>query len=744
MSAVAASAAAVPEALRPGARCPALRAVPMEAGPVAALELGNSLQLTKTMRERLLAAVRALLADPSLAGVPDAARLAAVVLFAKSRAPQGRPDDNQTSTWGAELGRWLGVKESSVHHDVLPVLRERGAVRTRVVTDAKGHPTGLDCLVMPLWRARRAGGPGHPLALTRSELAVLLRLCEVLFGPGWTPKDKAPVPAGMLASRTGRGAATDRLGLLLMTLSTNSRGWLQLCPGSVDTSRGRPAATVARLLGCSPAGGAKVLKRLEDQGVADVARKETGSRLNGKSRVRLVAVAEAHGRTVREAREAADAVFSDLAVTASGDHEAADFTGTRVIAGVSGAGEGESAGIADLAVAAQLHASHAPVVTPGESLSLSDGFSGEGRGGNGGRPERACVREDQVPDAAATDQLRLVDSEGGPLRGEQREKSPSMSSDNSGRRPVADGTVRAVDGGGQDGQQQGRVPLPPEDLRVVLAPVWQVWERLERPAARRLVEAATRTELVKVAGFAGRADAPEILADRLARRLEEQLRLGAPISSPVGWLVSRALPQRQECGDGLCDEGVLLGSGRNCPRCEDRRVGSRALRQEVAAAVEAAMPQASPEERCAAIERQLHETVTAQALARERRWEQERVRRAAAERARAEAAATCPAHDETAATQARVVLPAPRPALAVPEPEADVVDQGLVLEDLTREQVLDWRTRAAKDHQLVFDHIDRYGEVSARRLFTSAFVDQVIRLSRLGHLSLGYTTWVQS
>ncbi|MFI6434936.1 hypothetical protein [Streptomyces sp. NPDC050759] len=39
----------------------------------------------------------------------------------------------------------------------------------------------------------------------------------------------------------------------------------------------------------------------------------------------------------------------------------------------------------------------------------------------------------------------------------------------------------------------------------------------------------------------------------------------------------------------------------------------------------------------------------------------------------------------------------------------------------------------------MFAHIDRYGEVSARRLFTGRFVDQVTRLSGLGHLNLGYT-----
>ncbi len=73
------------------------------------------------------------------------------------------------------------------------------------------------------------------------------------------------------------------------------------------------------------------------------------------------------------------------------------------------------------------------------------------------------------------------------------------------------------------------------------------------------------------------------------------------------------------------------------------------------------------------------------------------------------------------------MLPAPSPAAVIvpasqPEP-ADVDDgQELVLEELTREQVLGWRTRAAADHQIVHDHIARYGELLAQRLFTRAFV----------------------
>ncbi|MFF3505564.1 hypothetical protein [Streptomyces sp. NPDC003247] len=94
--------------------------------------------------------------------------------------------------------------------------------------------------------------------------------------------------------------------------------------------------------------------------------------------------------------------------------------------------------------------------------------------------------------------------------------------------------------------------MPPEDLRAVLALVDLVWARLERPAARRLVEAAAHSELGSVVGFAGRADAPQVLADRLARRLADQVRPAGPIKGPVGWLIGLGLPQRQRCGDVRC------------------------------------------------------------------------------------------------------------------------------------------------------------------------------------------------
>ncbi|RPK32307.1 hypothetical protein EES39_39010 [Streptomyces sp. ADI92-24] len=710
----------------------------------------DPLCLGRGMRLRLRDAVQALLADESLVGLKDAPRLAAVVLYAKSRAPKGEKTDLQTSTWGAELGRWMGVKESTIHHKVLPMLRSSGAARTRVVTDAEGHPTGLDCLVMPLWNAHHGRGAGHPLALTKAELAVLLRLCEALFGPGWTPKKGEPTPPGLLAGRTGKGAATDRLGLLLMVLNTRASGWLQLCGGSVRKREGRGAATLARLLGCSPSGARKVLARLTEAGVVARQRKATATRMNGRGRVMLLPVTRAYGRNLAsvEAVQSAGPVFSARPDGAFGDHAPASAAGALGTSGIGGAEGPRNAEDQERPDGAELHADHAQVITPVVPQQLDCGFSGEGRGGFGDLPDRACKREDQAVDGNAAARLTLVDGEGGPLRGEKPKKSPVVEGEKADRRPVAGGEVRAVKGQGQ-GKQQGSVALPSLDLRAVLAPVRLVWARLERPAVRHVVEAKVRAELARVVGFAGPADAPQILADRLARRLENQMRLGAPITDTVGWLIGRGLPQIQLCAEPRCDEGALLGSGRDCPRCEDRQVDSRATRHAVAAAVDAAMPNASETERRSATDRQLHETVTARGWAKTYEWEQYRARKAEAKAARAEAAAARP-DNVPAAPVAPVVLPAPHPAAVVPapvlEPEFTDVedDRELVLEDLTPDEVRDWRVRAMKDHQVVFDHIDRYGEPSARRLFSNRLVNEAQHLSGLGHLNLGYSTWGQS
>ncbi|MER6916083.1 hypothetical protein ABT354_30805 [Streptomyces sp. NPDC000594] len=46
-----------------------------------------------------------------------------------------------------------------------------------------------------------------------------------------------------------------------------------------------------------------------------------------------------------------------------------------------------------------------------------------------------------------------------------------------------------------------------------------------------------------------------------------------------------------------------------------------------------------------------------------------------------------------------------------------------------------------KGHQAVFNHIDQYGESSARRLFSNRLVDEVLRLAGTRHLVLGHITW---
>ncbi|MFJ3164235.1 hypothetical protein [Streptomyces kanasensis] len=659
--------------------------------------------------------MRALLDMPGLTGAPDTVRLAVLVLASRTPSETG-----VVKIRTSELGRWLGVSASYTASAVVPGLRRSGVVSVETADGDYGQDAGLKCRVLPLWAAQDVAG--HPLNLAKKEYATLWRLLEAVMGPGWVHRDGSVTPAGLIGTRTGRGAATDRLALLLLVLEARESGRVRQCGGRVDTKRGRAAATVARLLGCSVSAGERVLERLEERELVLRVRLKTGSGLAHRSRLMVPAVAAAHGRTVaddvQEDRTAdLEPDFSDPDVTAGPSEVLETDTDPQV----SGASVTDELDIADPDVAAALHTDHPHLVTPVVDLSLAGGFSGEGRGGNHGLPDCACVRED-----------------GGPLRGEKPRKSSSIS-EKSSRETVA--------GAGQGRQPRRKVPLPPEDLRAVLAPVDLLWARLERPAARKLVEAAARSELARVVGFAGRTDAPQVLADRLARRLAVQMRLAGPIKDPVGWLIGRGLPQRQLCAEPRCDEGTLLDSGRDCPRCEDRQIDRRAQRHAVAAAIDAAMPDASESERRAVVEQQLHQEVTAEAWAKVRRWEQIREQRAAAAKVRAEAAAAQPTDLVKDEAVASVMLPAPRPNTVVPtaQPEpADADDQELVLEELTREQVLDWRNRAAADHQLVFDHIDRYGELSAQRLFTRALVAQVQRLSGLEHLDLGYTIWGQT
>ncbi|MFF3516578.1 hypothetical protein [Streptomyces sp. NPDC002573] len=723
VSAVAASAGAPSNVTKPIDGFPRrrLRPVPTQAGPVPERGPAHPLVLGRDARARLVGAVRALLDAEGLEGASDAVRLATIVLVSRTPSASGVVEIRTR-----ELGRWLGLSASYVASDVIPALRRSGLVAIDTAEGEFGQDIGLECCVLPVWAARSL--VGHPLALEKREFATLLRLLEAVMAPGWVHRDGSVTPAGLIGDRTGRGAATDRLALLLLVLEARETGRVRQCGGTVDSKRGRAAATVARLLGCKASTGERVLERLEDRGLVQRVRVATASGLAHRTRLLVPAVAAAHGRHgAADAREdratAPGADFSDPDVAAGGSEAPKPDAESQV----NDLAVADGPGVAEPDVTAALHTDHPPVGTSVSSLALSGGFSGEGRGGSGDLPDRVCVRED-----------------GGPRRGEQPKKSvvEGVTGD---RGPVVGVSMRVLDGAGQGKQQRRKVPLPPEDLRAALAPVDLVWARLGRAAARKLVEAAARAELDKVRGFVGRADAPHVLADRLARRLDDHMRLNGPINDPVGWLLAWALPQRQECGDALCDDRMLIGSGRDCPRCEDRQADRRAQRHAVAAAVDAAMPYASEAERRAVTERHLHETVTTEAWAREHRWEQVRARKAAAAQARAEGAAAQSVAREASVPSAPAVLLAPRPVPAVPasEPQGEDVVQDLVLEDLTREQVLDWRIRAAKDHQVVFDHIERYGEHSAQRLFTRVFVAQVTCLSRLGHLSLGYTPWGQ-
>jgi hypothetical protein len=649
----------VDEAVLPGQRN-RLRSVPASGQPDDG-GLDDPLRLGRRMRLRLLAAVQALLADPSIAGQSDVARLAAVVLYAKSRAPKGAKNDNQTSIWVAELGRWMGVGESTVNRRVLAPLRASDGLHTKEKRNEKGHPTGLECLVMPLWNARKSGGAGHPLALTKAELATLLHLCEALFGHGWTPEDKEPTPPGLLAGRKGKGAATDRLGLLLMVLHTPASGWLQLCGGSVKKREGRGAATLARLLGCSPSGARKVLARLTEAGVVARQHRDTSTRMRGRGRVMLLPVARAYGRRLAsvEAVSGAGSVFSARPDGAFGDHAPAGAAGALGTSGIGGAEGAPKPGNQERPGSAELHADHASVVTPVVPLQLDCGFSGEGRGGEGRRPERACAGEDQAVDGEtnAAGSASPV-AEGGPLRGEKPKESPvderveqRAAGAGAGGRPKAAGWAKA--------QQQRRVALPADlRLRVALGPVAWLWEQLSGWQQDQ-VEAAAKTELAQLAGLGVAPEgAPRLLADRLTDRLAET---GgeALVDKPFPWLIRRGLPQRSACSHRKCDDGVRLDTGEDCENCGNVIHLRRAWRARIGADIDRELPGLGDDERRRVLEERLREraAIEAEDLA----WRQEQAR---AERARRDAARAAAAEQAERERQAAAAADAVRQALA--------------------------------------------------------------------------------
>ncbi|GAA2255054.1 hypothetical protein [Streptomyces indiaensis] len=583
MSGVAAS-AALTDNTHSGVPRRRLRSVPTQAGPVPERGPAHPLALGRDAQAQFRGAVRALLDAPGLEGMSDAVRLAVIVLASRTPSSSGVVEIRTP-----ELGRWLGLSVSYVASEVVPKLRRSGVVDVETAPGEYGQDIGLKCKVLPMWTAR--GVVGHPLALAKKELATLLRLLEAVMAPGWAHRDGRVTPAGLLGSRTGRAAATDRLALLLLVLEARENGRVRQCGGTVDTRRGRAAATVARLLGCTVSRGERVLERLEDRGLVVRVRVRTASGLCHRTQLVVPAVAAAHGRDgIADAREdrlkAAETEFSDPALAAGGS----DVSGSEVDPQVNGALVSNETDGPDPALTAALHTDHPPVVTPVSSLALPCGCSGEGRAAEGRRPECACAREAADGGTDVAESAPPV-AERGPLRGEKPKES--------GGRPKAVGWEKA--------QPQRRVGLPADlGLRVALGPVAGLWGRLSGWQQNQ-VEAAVKAEVKRLAGMLERPEvAPRLLADRLTDRLEET---GgeALVDRPFPWLIRRGLVQRQACSDRRCDDGIRLDTGGECENCNNVLHLRRAQRAKIAAEVDRELPGLGGCERRQVLEERLRE-----------------------------------------------------------------------------------------------------------------------------------------
>ncbi|MFI8426041.1 hypothetical protein [Streptomyces sp. NPDC085479] len=590
--------------------------------------------------------MHALLDTAGLAGASDAVRLAVLVLA--SRTPR---ETGVVEIRTSELGRWIGMSASYTASEVVPALKRSGVVSIDAAEGEFRENTGLECKVLPLWAAQDV--VGHPLNLAKKEYATLQRLMEAVMAPGWKHKDGRVTPAGLIGTRTGRGAATDRLALLLLVLEARETGRVRQCGGTVDTKRGRAAATVARLLGCSASAGERVLERLEARELVLRVRLRTASKMAHRTRLMVPAVAAAHGHTVaddvqEDRTEDLEPDFSDPDVTA-GPSEVLETAAEPQVSGLSVTNEPD---VADPDVAATLHTDHPHLVTPVVDLSLSGGFSGEGRGADDRRPGRACVREDQ----AAADETAVAGSGSpvagaDPLRGEKPTKSPVDEQEQAGT-IAAGARARRTVVGGRETQQQGRAELPADlDLRVALTPVSWLWTKLNRWQQDNVVKAA-KTELAQlrqVLEWAGQA--PSVLAARLTSRLEET---GgeALIARPYGWITHRGLVRRPSCSDVRCDDGARLDTGADCDNCANVLHSRRAWRVRIAAEVDQELPGLERDARYREIEARMRRHAEAEAadfVARQAEARERAEQRAAA---RAEAEAQAAIERERAAVEA--------------------------------------------------------------------------------------------
>ncbi|MFE7753181.1 hypothetical protein [Streptomyces sp. NPDC057428] len=228
-------------------------------------------------------------------------------------------------------------------------------------------------------------------------------------------------------------------------------------------------------------------------------------------------------------------------------------------------------------------------------------------------PERADERE--IHSGAGS--IGVVDEQGvrgGPLRGEQQ--ADRAGEGKTTPEPVVAKPVRL------------RWSLP-RGLERVLDPVRLEWARIGHAGGRIRVRVALKAELRRLAGVVGSEQAPVVLAERLERRLAAQH--GERVREPVGWLLSRGLPQRAECYATACDDQVRMDTGLVCPSCELLIGDRRALRHQVVQAVAAELPRMAPAEAKAEVERRLSREVALRAARDAVRRE-----RAVVERARRE------------------------------------------------------------------------------------------------------------
>ncbi|MEU9298503.1 hypothetical protein [Streptomyces sp. NPDC048266] len=592
--------------------------------------------------------MRTLLDAEGLDGASDAVRLAVLVLASRTPAEVG-----VVKIRTSELGRWIGMSASYTASDVVSGLRRSGVVSVETEEGEYREDIGLECRVLPLWAAQ--GMVGHPLNLSKKEYATLQRLFEAVMAPGWKHRDGSVTPAGLIGTRTGRGAATDRLALLLLVLEARESGRVRQCGGTVDTKRGRAAVTVARLLGCSASAGERVLERLEARELVLRVRLRTASKMAHRTRLMVPAVAAAHGRTVtddvqEDCAEDLEPDFSDPDVTA-GPSEVLEAAAESQVSGMSVTDEPD---VADPDVAAALHTDHPHLVTPVVPLQLSGGFSGEGRGADGSRPGRACVREDQAVDgesAVAGSESPVVEVD--PLRGEKPKESPVDEQEQVGG-TAAGASARLTVVGGRKTQQQGQQELPADlDLRVALTPVSWLWTKLNRWQQDRVVK-ATKAELAQlrqVLEWAGQA--PSVLAVRLTFRLEET---GgeALIARPFGWITHRGLVRRPSCSDVRCDDGVRLDTGADCGNCANVLHSRRAWRVWVAAEVDRELPGLETDAWYRETEARMRRHAEAEAADFVARQAEARERAAERAAARAEAEAQAAIERERAAAEAAV------------------------------------------------------------------------------------------